>query len=83
MIVTILQSPVDIQPLPYPNSPSPWVPPTPSSLNEMHNVCIVLDLLDLHRPGIAGLLAFNSHDEAEHTIKLLLYNCVGFAHNAM
>ncbi len=50
MIVTILQPPVDVQPLPYPNYPTPWSPPTPSSLNDVHNVCIILDLLDMHRP---------------------------------
>ena len=66
MIVTILQPPVNVQLLPCPNSPTPWGPLTHSSLNEVHNVCIILDLMDMQiGKEWPGLLAFNSHDEVD------------------
>ena len=93
MIVAILQSPVDIQPLSYPNSPSPWGPPTPSSLNGMHNVCIILGLLDLHiyarnSPACWRSTAMMRSAKLERKMgvammRLLLYHFVGFVHNAM
>ena len=41
-------------------------PTTHSSLNEVHSVCIILDLLDMQiGKEWPGLLAFNSHDEVD------------------
>ena len=63
-------------------------PTTHSSLNEVHSVCIILDLLDMQiGKEWPGLLAFNSHDEVDKAWthngggndEAALYHFVGFA----